>query len=102
MRARGFPLCSARCAVRAAHAAPAQAAAASNGVHTAPVRLALLEHNQGDYCTFVGYASDASGRRFKVTYEPVDPAARPARISSTWYDPSDEEELEDEEEAEAE
>ena len=87
---------------RCADTARAQAAAASNGVHTAPVRLALLEHNQGDYCTFVGYASDAAGRRFKVTYEPVDPAARPARISSTWYDPSDEEEVEDEEEAEAE
>jgi hypothetical protein len=79
-----------------------QALAASNGVHTAAVRLALLEHNQGDYCSFVGYATDAAGRKFKVTYEPVDPAARPARMSSTWYDPSDEEPEEEEEAAEEE
>ena len=76
-----------------------QALAASNGVHTAAVRLALLEHNQGDFCSFVGYATDAAGRKFKVTYEPVDPAARPARMSSTWYDPSDGELEEEEEEA---
>jgi hypothetical protein len=50
------------------------------------VRLALQEHNEGDYSSFVGYATDVDGRKYKVTYEPVDPAARPARQSTTWYD----------------
>ncbi len=56
------------------------------------MRLMLQERNQGDFSSFVGYVSDESGRKYKVTYEPVDPAARPARISTTWYDDDEEEE----------
>jgi hypothetical protein len=67
----------------------------------------LQEHNERDYSSFVGYATDVDGRKYKVTYEPVDPAARPARISTTWYDDDEDdgelggaEELDDVEEEE--
>jgi hypothetical protein len=56
------------------------------------VRLCLLERNEGDFSTFVGFCKDEAGRKYKVVFEPVDPAARPARQSTTWFDDDDEEE----------
>ncbi len=68
---------------------PTQAAAASKGVERGPVRLAVRERNEGSFSSFIGYATDADGRKYKVTYEPVDPAARPARMSSAWISNDD-------------
>ena len=68
------------------HALSQQAEAASRGLETQPVRLALCERNPGSsFASFVGYVTHTDGMRYKVHYEPLDPAARPARMSAAWY-----------------
>ena len=63
-----------------------QAEAASRGLETQAVRLALCERNAGSsFASFVGYVTHTDGMRYKVHYEPLDPAARPARMSAAWY-----------------
>ena len=68
------------------------------------MRLFFREPNQLDYSTFVGFVTDVDGRKYKVTYEPLDAAARPARMSSTWYDDdevAEEEDVDDVDETDA-